>query len=153
MQDMEAGRKVNGRGGVPAKTSNDTIRGTKIWEGTRYVEGYAKWTRQDMSPLRSYIKYYHCDCVVVFTTVVLSCPNLARVTGSIAKFHFHSKVYPTADFRDQLEGKDSLSTSWVTTGQSLSTNNRPGKRLFSCCVALSDGTHWTCEAYLPPAGV
>ena len=91
------------------------------------------------SPLGSYInvKYYHCDCVVVVT----SCPNLARVTGSIAKFHFHSKVYPTADFRDQLEGKDSLSTSWVTTGQGLSTNNRPGKRLFSCCVALSDGTH------------
>ena len=31
------------------------------------------------SPLRSYInvKYYHCDCVVVVTTVVLSCANLA----------------------------------------------------------------------------
>lgn len=85
------------------------------------------------SPLGSYInvKYYHGDCVVV-TTVVLSCPNLARVTGSIAKFHFHSKVYPTCDFRDRLEGKDSLSTSWVTTGKGPSTNNRPGKRLFSC---------------------
>lgn len=65
MQGVEVGRKVNRRGGVSAKISNDTIRGTKIWERARMwrdmLSGLGR-IRKSFEKLYKVLSLWLCCC-------------------------------------------------------------------------------------------